>query len=200
MKPSPPNRPHTTQLWAEEPWVGPAALGFDALSRCCRRGDGGQVGRSRNGVALFACCQRTRLAALMSSLWTPDGERPIRRPDPSPPRTQAGPAEDFDADYSDEFGDDMSEEELAQVTGELLSVPASAIVANHCIGFFQLAALHLSQQPPNLAEASLAIDALGAVVDKVGGRLGDDGETLNEALGQIRLAFVQVKAAADAQG
>jgi hypothetical protein len=184
------------------------------VGTCCTRfsaklGCGEQVGHQMPASLVV---RPVRLAVLMSSLWTPDGERPVRRPDSPADRSATAPSTQpsmqpsmplsppgLDDDYSDEFGDDMSEEELAQVTGELLSVPAAAIIANHCIGFFQLAALHLSQMPPNLAEASLAIDALGAVVDKVGNRLGEDGETLGEALGQIRLAFVQVKAAADAQ-
>ena len=33
-------------------------------------------------------------------------------------------------------------------------------MANHCYGLFELAAVYLSQQPPLLAQARLAIDAL----------------------------------------
>jgi hypothetical protein len=69
------------------------------------------------------------------------------------------------------------------------------IIANHAIGLFQLAALHLNQQPPNLVDSQLAIDALGAIVETLGDRLGPDEDALRDALAQIRLAYVQLKAA-----
>ena len=87
------------------------------------------------------------------------------------------------------------EAELAEVQRQLLETPASVIIANHCIGLFQLAALHLNQQPANLVDAQLAIDALGAIVEGLGERLGNDEEPLKDALAQIRLAYVQLKAA-----
>lgn len=150
----------------------------------------------------------------MSSLWTPDGERPIRR-EPSTPTASAAPTgqpvgregfdDGFDLDDEDlraQFGgrqptrEEMAamQEELRAMTAELVSVPASAVIANHCIGFFQLAAAHLQVMPPKLAEAQLAIDAMAAVLDGLKGRLGPDESTLHDALAQIRLAFVQVKA------
>ena len=72
------------------------------------------------------------------------------------------------------------------------------MVTNHCLGLWELAALHLSLDPPQLDQAALAIDALGALVERLEGRLGDDEPTLREALAQLRLAFVQVKATAGA--
>ena len=87
------------------------------------------------------------------------------------------------------------EAELADVQRQLLETPASVIIANHCIGLFQLAALHLNQQPANLIDAQLAIDALGAIVEGLADRLGKDEEPLRDALAQIRLAFVQIKTA-----
>jgi len=83
---------------------------------------------------------------------------------------------------------------------ELASVPVTDIVANHAVGLWQLALLHLmpdpgsdgSPTPPRLAEASLAIDALGALVDGLGARLAPHDEALREALSQLRLAYVEV--------
>ena len=43
---------------------------------------------------------------------------------------------------------------------ELADTPAEVVIANHAIGLFQLAALHLSRQPPDLVEGRLAIDAM----------------------------------------
>jgi hypothetical protein len=51
----------------------------------------------------------------------------------------------------------------------------------------------LSAQPPRLADAALAIDAVACVVEGLGSRLGDEHSTLADALANIRLAFVQIK-------
>jgi hypothetical protein len=121
----------------------------------------------------------------MSTIWTPSGERPIRsQPEPepapsAPPGAQREPTE---------------EEVLAQMAAvqqQLLATPAAVVVANHCIGLFQLAALHLEQDPPNLREAKVAVDAMGAMVETLGARLGEDEESLRDALTQLRLAYVQ---------
>ncbi|MBX3313467.1 MAG: hypothetical protein KF906_04025 [Actinobacteria bacterium] len=87
--------------------------------------------------------------------------------------------------------------EMQQVREQLSQVPAAVVIANHAMGCYELAAIHLSNEPPKLDEAQLAIDAFGALLDTVKGRLGPDEATLQDALGQIRLAFVQVKAAMD---
>ena len=121
----------------------------------------------------------------MGTIWTPGGERPVGDQGEAP---GAGGPDAGDAPEN-------LEAELAEVQRQLLETPASVIIANHAIGLFQLAALHLNQQPPNFIDAQLAIDALGAVVEGLGDRLGQDEEPLKDALAQIRLAFVQIKAA-----
>ena len=65
------------------------------------------------------------------------------------------------------------------------------------MGLFELAAIHLSHQPPQLGEASVAIDAMAALVESLGDRLGPNASVLRDALGQIRMAFVQVKGGQD---
>ena len=74
------------------------------------------------------------------------------------------------------------------------------VIANHAFGLFELAALHLSLQPPQLAEARTAIDALAALVEGMQGRLGEPEAQLVEGLAQLRMVFVQVHRAADAGG
>jgi hypothetical protein len=116
----------------------------------------------------------------VSSLWTPGGERPVPRPgedDDEPELT---------ADQQQLLG------ELQAAREQLAKTPASLVVANHAIGLFQLAAIHLDQDPANLDDARLAIDALGALVEGLEGRLGEEEDALREALAQLRLAFVQV--------
>ena len=65
------------------------------------------------------------------------------------------------------------------------------------MGLYELAAIHLGATPPRLAEAALAIDAVGCLVEGLGERLGPEIATLTAALANIRLAFVQIKAATD---
>jgi hypothetical protein len=95
--------------------------------------------------------------------------------------------------------DDLSPEErealaarLEELRSQLVSTPAEVVVANHAYGLFELAAIHLSQQPPNLDQARLAVDALGAVLGALAGRLGEAEPSLLDALAQIRLTYVQI--------
>ncbi len=130
----------------------------------------------------------------MSTLWTPSGERPIRRePEssaggPPPGGEPAGPG-----------GPSMSEEEaaaqMAELRDRLARTPAEVVVANHAYGLFELAALHLSLDPPQLGQARLAIDALAALVEGLGPRLGQPGPDLVESLSNLRMAFVRVAGA-----
>lgn len=125
------------------------------------------------------------------SLWTPDGERPVRHP-----------AEDIQR-HVDELSDDERAEaealaeEMADVRAQVASTPADVIVANHIMGLYELAAIHLSQTPPNFVEATLGIDAMGAVLDKLQGRLGENEPVLREARAQLQIAFVELKRRGD---
>jgi len=132
----------------------------------------------------------------MPTLWTPEGEHgvPDLPGDTAPEKAEKKPAA--------EPTEEQLAAERAAIERELAAAPAEDIVANHCFGLFQLAALYLTQSPPDLAKAKLAIDALGAVVDTLGDRLGESAPTLQGALAQIRLAFVELtgKAATPADG
>jgi hypothetical protein len=78
---------------------------------------------------------------------------------------------------------------------QLARKPVELVVANHAFGLFELGALHLSLQPPQLDQARLAIDALAALVEGLAGRLGEHEPQLKDGLAQLRLAFVQIQAA-----
>ena len=82
--------------------------------------------------------------------------------------------------------------EMAEVQRQLAETPAVVVITNHAIGLFQLAALHLNQRPPNLEEGKVAIDAMAALVEGMQGRLGEDEQSLREALSQARMAYVQL--------
>lgn len=139
----------------------------------------------------------------MSTLWTPSGEHQPEKP--------------ID-DLGDDLGDDWAHgrpdegepspeaiEEMLRARAELVSTPVVDIVANHAVGLWQLALLHLMPDTdpadgapggppvePHLDEARLAIDALGALVETLGDRLAPHEEALREALSQLRLAYVHV--------
>ncbi len=80
--------------------------------------------------------------------------------------------------------------ELAEARSRLLEAPASTVVVNHALGIYELAAIHLTADQPQLTEAQLAIDALAALVEGLSGRLGEAEASLVDALHHVRLAFV----------
>jgi hypothetical protein len=138
----------------------------------------------------------------VSSIWTPSGEHPTE-----PSRRGAGPSSGPSSGDAAADDRELSPEEVAEVEAEMLraraelaTVPVADIVANHAVGLWQLAVLHLTPDPlpdgtpapPRLAEAGLAIDAFAALVEGLGERLAPHHETFRDALTQLRLAFVQV--------
>ena len=112
-----------------------------------------------------------------------------------PPRGAAG--EPFGAGDGDDdrIDDDALAAQVEAMRAELANAPVEVVVANHCYGLFELAAVYLSQQPPLLSQARLAIDALGCLVDGLEGRLGEGEPALKEGLTNLRLAFVQIDGA-----
>lgn len=91
-----------------------------------------------------------------------------------------------------------AEEAMNDARERLAGVPAEVVVTNHVMGLYELAAIHLSASPPDLHQSVLAIDAVACLVDGLGERLGDDYATMQDALNNIRLAFVQIKGQAAA--
>jgi hypothetical protein len=86
-------------------------------------------------------------------------------------------------------------DQVEAMRAELAAAPVEVVVANHCYGLFELAAVYLSEQPPLVDQARLAIDALGCLVDGLEGRLGEGEGPLKEGLTNLRLAYVQIDGA-----
>ena len=136
----------------------------------------------------------------MSSLWTPSGEHFPKKEgddDSSPP---SGPRDDTDVTQTSREAPLTEEQAAAQaeveaMRAQLAHTPAEVVVANHCYGLFELAAVYLSQQPAMLSQARLAIDALGCLLSGLEGRLGDAEQQLKDGLSQLRLAYVQIDGA-----
>ena len=142
--------------------------------------------QQRFGVELSTCKRGT-----VSSFWTPSGEHEVPTDSDATPapnlRNEPGGQPEIDPETADAM-----EQQLREAQEQLLSVPASQIVANHVIGLFELAALHLRVDPPDLEEARLPIDAMGVLVEQLGDQLPEH-QTLTAALHQIRLAYVEVQ-------
>jgi hypothetical protein len=136
----------------------------------------------------------------VSTIWTPGGEhRPRSEPVPSGPEASRPPgaARGDGADRAD-LTDEELEAELATAREQLRRTPVADIVANHAIGLWQLAILHLgdaTEGGPNLREAQLAIDAMAAIVEGLAGSLGENEQPLRDALANVRMAFVEATSA-----
>jgi len=129
----------------------------------------------------------------VAGLWTPGGGEPEQPPPSGPPSADEPSEEEIEA--------------LRELHARLAGTPVADVIVNHAIGIWQLALVHLGvvtppdeqgRRPgPNLAAAGLAIDALSALVDALGTRLGEGEQMLREALGQAQMLFVEV---AESQG
>ena len=86
------------------------------------------------------------------------------------------------------------------MAAELAATPAEVVIANHVVGLFQLAAIHLNEDPPHLADGRLAIDAVKALLDAVGDRLGEDAEALRTGLTQLQMAYVELHRRSEGAG
>ena len=104
------------------------------------------------------------------SLWTPGGEHEVPRggdaepaglpPDQAatPPAGPPGLPGGIDPSQLSEQEREQLEaaaDEMAEVQRRVAAAPAADVVANHVMGFYELAAIHLSQQPPNFAQATI---------------------------------------------
>lgn len=108
-----------------------------------------------------------------------------------------GPDDQPDEQPDDQMAADQAaqiEAAMAEARARLADVPAEVVVINHVMGLYELGAIHLSSETPDLVSASLAIDAMSMLVDGLGERLGDDAPTMRDALANIKMAFVGVKA------
>ena len=140
------------------------------------------------------------------SLWTPDGEHEIDRSSSENPIADTEEDTDLeDLPGFDELTTEQQEQaramaaELAAARQRLSQTPAAEVIANHVMGIYELAAIHLSDENPKLNEAQIAIDAMTGIVGTLEGRLGENENVIKDALQQIQMAYVQV-ASIEAQG
>ena len=126
----------------------------------------------------------------MSTLWTPSGEH---EPTGGGESDGPGPAGEPSAEEVDA---------LRELHARLAATPVADVVANHALGIWQLALVHLgvitppdaagTHPPPDLASAGFAVAALAAIVDGLGPRFGEYEQTLRDALTQAQQLFVEI--------
>ena len=98
-------------------------------------------------------------------------------------------------DHPTDADDSERDQELERLRTELMDTDPAVVISNHCYGLFELGAVYLSAQPPRLEAARTAIDALAALTESLGDRLGEAAGPLAAGVAQLRLAWVQVSAA-----
>jgi hypothetical protein len=73
----------------------------------------------------------------------------------------------------------------------LRSTPVEIVLGNHILHLIQLAAVHLSCTPPQLAQAQLTIDVVAAILQAGGDRLGEHGDLYRNALAEVQQVYVR---------
>lgn len=118
--------------------------------------------------------------------------------DPTLPTDDTDDGPLLTGDLDPEELDAMQEAQRAmeEARSRLADVPAEVVITNHVMGLYELGAIHLSASPPDLLQAALAIDAVACLVEGLGDRLGEDAPTMQDALNNIRMAFVQIQGSA----
>ena len=99
--------------------------------------------------------------------------------------------EGHDGPDDDTLGD--AQAAIDEARRRVAEVPAEVVITNHVMGLYELAAIHLSADEPDLHSAALAIDSVACLVEGLGERLGSEWTTMRDALANIRLAFVEIK-------
>jgi hypothetical protein len=129
----------------------------------------------------------------MSTIWTPGGEYVPRDEPPQPPAAPPPAGREQREPTPEELQAALAEARA------VLATPVLEHIGGHAMAFFELAALHLEreaatggEEKPDLAEAALAIDGMAALVEGLGDKLGPYRAQLEDALNQLRMAFVQL--------
>ena len=136
----------------------------------------------------------------MSTFWTPGGEKPIptAEPEPAPGAAPGAAPGDVTLQRSADTADPTEAEarelaELMAIQAQILATPCAMVVADHCMSLYELAALYLSPDPPQLGDARVAIDSLAALIDVLGPNLGEHEAPLKQGLSQLRIGWVEAQ-------
>jgi hypothetical protein len=90
---------------------------------------------------------------------------------------------------------ELDPEQMREMLARLAATPVEAIVTQFAVELQEIAVLHLglaSERPESLVSAAMALDAMAALVDALGDRLGPNAEPLRQAVAALRLGYVEV--------
>ncbi len=151
------------------------------------------------------------------TIWTPSGEHEVPRDSGGDPRA-APPDQTSDVHASRPKSGDQTagpppgqpemdpqmqqemEQQLAEIRQRILQTPIEAMLAQHFVGLYEIAAIHMSAEVPNLHSARLAINAMDGILSATEGELGDAEESMQSMLHQLRMAFVSASQNSDGTG
>lgn len=89
---------------------------------------------------------------------------------------------------NDEADEDLAtRDEIAFLRG----TPVEDLLGNHIFHLIQLAAIHLAATPPQLDQARLCIDVVGAMIQSGGERLGEHVSLYRNALAEVQQVFIR---------
>jgi hypothetical protein len=128
----------------------------------------------------------------VSSLWTPYGEEPVG-PQGGPPPAPGGAG--GPGGPGGDQPPEIDPEQMREMLARLAATPVEAIVTQFAVELQEIAVLHLGlsqERPESLASAAMAVDAMAALVDALGDRLGPNAEPLRQAVQALRLGYVEV--------
>jgi uncharacterized protein DUF1844 len=100
---------------------------------------------------------------------------------------------------------DLTPDQLEQLREQLASVAAGDVVAEAAMSLIALAYVRLGIPPEqharfrDLDAARLLVDALGGMLATTAGRLGPPEPSLREALANLRMAYADIAAHAEAR-
>jgi hypothetical protein len=131
----------------------------------------------------------------VSSLWTPYGEEPVPPAGSDSPPSPGGTGGGSGGPPDDPGQPELDPEQMREMLARLAATPVEAIVTQFAVELQEITVLHLglaSERPESLASAAMALDAMAALVDALGDRLGPNAEPLRQAVAALRLGYVEV--------
>lgn len=155
-----------------------------------REGEQGAVRRPR--VVDKRVSSRT---ATPSQTPEPRASQAAATPEPAPeppPVQESAPADEAQAPDDSALWTPEQEAEAQRAVDEILRVPARDWVADAAVRLAQVAGVKLDRG--DLADARVAIDGFGALVNGCAAELGDAEQPLRQTLAQLQMAYAQVVA------
>jgi len=154
-----------------------------------REGEQGAVRRPR--VVDKRVSSRTATPSQTEPRASQAAATPEPTPEP-PPAQESAPADEAQAPDDSGLWTPEQEAEAQRAVDEILRVPARDWVADAAVRLAQVAGVKLDRG--DLADARVAIDGFGALVNGCAAELGDAEQPLRQTLAQLQMAYAQVVA------